>query len=54
MRQQEPANIVDAGQVAANSPLQSYFVDPGFAAVAASWMFGERMAHRLADGQGRP
>ena len=29
--------------VAANSPLQSYFVDPEFAAVAASQMFGERM-----------
>ena len=29
--------------VAANSPLQSYFVDPDFAAVAASQMFGERM-----------
>ena len=27
--------------VAANSPLQSYFVDPDFAAVAASQMFGE-------------
>ena len=29
--------------VAANSPLQSYFVDPEFAAVAASQMFEERM-----------
>ena len=29
--------------VAANSPLQSYFIDPDFAAVAASQMFGERM-----------
>ena len=29
--------------MAANSPLQSYFVDPDFAAVAASQMFGERM-----------
>ena len=34
--------------VAANSPLQSYFIDPGFAAVAASQMFGERMADQLA------
>ena len=30
--------------VAANSPLQSYFVDPDFAAVAKSRMFGERTA----------
>ena len=34
--------------VAANSPLQSYFVDPDFAAVAASQMFGESMPDRLA------
>ena len=40
--------------VAANSPLQSYFVDPDFAAVAASQMFGERAADRLGDGAGRP
>ena len=29
--------------VAANSPLQSYFIDADFAAVATSQMFGERM-----------
>ena len=34
--------------VAANSPLQSYFIDPDFAAVAASQMFGERTADQLA------
>ena len=34
--------------VVANSPLQSYFVDPDFAAVAASDMFGERTADQLA------
>ena len=34
--------------VAANTPLQTYFVDPDFAAVAASNMFGERTADRLA------
>ena len=34
--------------VAANSPLQSYFVDPEFAAVAASQMFVERMPDQLA------
>ena len=39
--------------VAANSPLQSYCVDPDFAAVATSDMFGERTADRLADGAGR-
>ena len=40
--------------VAANSPLQSYFVDPEFAAAAKSQMFDERMSHQLADGGGRP
>ena len=40
--------------VAANSPLQSYFVDPDFAAVATYQMFGERMTDRLVDGAGRP
>ena len=34
--------------VVANSPLQSYFVDPDFAAVAAPQMFGERTADQLA------
>ena len=34
--------------VAANSTLQSYFVDPDFAAVAASDMFGESTADQLA------
>ena len=34
--------------VAANSPLQSYFVDLEFAAVAASQMFDERTADQLA------
>ena len=40
--------------VAANSPLQSYFVAADFAAVATSWMFGERMPDQLADGAERP
>ena len=40
--------------VAANSPLQSYFVDPDFAAVADSEMFGGGMPDRLADGAGCP
>ena len=34
--------------VAANSPLQSYFINADFAAVAASQMFGERMPDQLA------
>ena len=34
--------------VAANSPLQSYFINADFAAVAASQMFGERTADQLA------
>ena len=34
--------------VAANSPLQSYFMDAEFAAVSASQMFGERMPDQLA------
>ena len=33
--------------VAANSPLQSYFIDPDFAAVASD-LFGERMPDQLA------
>ena len=40
--------------VVGNSPLQSYFVDPDFAAVAASWMFGERIPDQPADGAERP
>ena len=40
--------------VAANSPLQSYFVDPDFAAVATSRMFGERTGDQPAEGAGRP
>ena len=40
--------------VAANNLLQSYFVDPDFAAVANSRMFDERMRQPPADGAGRP
>ena len=39
--------------MAANSPLQSYFVDPEFAAVASD-LFGERMPNQLSSGVGRP
>ena len=40
--------------VAANSPLQSYFVDADFAAAANSRMFDERMGQPRADGVGSP
>ena len=39
--------------VAANSPLQSYFMDADFAA-AASGLFGERTADQLSSGLRRP
>ena len=39
--------------VAANSPLQSYFADPEFAAVASD-LFGERMPDQLSSGLRRP
>ncbi len=40
--------------VVGNSPLQSYFVDPDFAAVAAAWMFGERVPDQPAEGSEHP
>ena len=43
-----------ARPVAANSPLQSYFVDPDFAAVANSQMFGDGMPDQLVDDAGCP
>ncbi len=39
--------------MAANSPLQSYFVDPEFAAVASD-LFGERMPDQRSSGLRRP
>ena len=39
--------------MAANSPLQSYFIDPDFAAVASD-LFGERMPDQLSSGLRRP
>ena len=39
--------------MAANSPLQSYFVDPEFAAVASD-LFGERMLDQMSGGLRRP
>ena len=40
--------------VAANSPLQSYFVDADFAAVANSRMFSDGVPAPLVDGAGHP
>ena len=40
--------------VAANSPLQSYFVDADFAAAANELMFSDGVADRLVDGADRP
>ena len=40
--------------MAANSPLQSYFINADFAAVVASDMFGERMPDQLSSGLRRP
>ena len=40
--------------VAANSPLQSYLVDPGFAAAANARMFDEGRQQRPVDDAGRP
>ena len=40
--------------VAANSPLQSYFVDADFAAVANSQMFSDGVPNLLANGVGCP
>ena len=38
--------------MAVNSPLQSYFVDADFAAVANSRMFGDGVPDRRIDGAG--
>ena len=43
-----------ARPVAANSPLQSYFVDPDFAVVANSQVFGDGMPDQLVDDAGCP
>ena len=53
-RFQRERGMILSRPVAANSPLQSYFVDPDFAAVADSEMFGGGMPDGLADGAGCP
>ena len=53
-RFQRERGITLSRPVAANSPLQSYFVDADFAAVAASWMFAERVPDQQTDGVGSP
>ena len=54
VRFQRERGMTLARPVAANSPLQSYFVDPDFAAVAAYQMFGDGMPDHPADGAERP
>ena len=53
-RFQRERGIMLPRPVAANSPLQSYFVDPDFAAVATSHMFGAGMPDQAVDGAGLP
>ncbi len=52
-RFQRERRMTLARPVAANSPLQSYFVDLDFAAVATAQMFGDGMPDRLVNGGGR-
>ena len=53
-RLQRERGMMLSRPLAANSPLQSYFVDPDFAAVADSEMFGDGMPDGLAAGAERP
>ena len=53
-RFQRERRMTLARPVAANSPLQSYFVDLDFAAVATAQMFGDGMPDQLVNGGGRP
>ena len=48
-RFQREHGVILSRPVAVNSPLQSYFVDPEFAAAANSQMFDERVGQQLAD-----
>lgn len=54
VRFQRERGVTLSRPVEANSPLQSYFVDPDFAAEAAAQMFGDGMPHGLVNGGGRP
>ena len=53
-RLQQERGMTLSRPVAANSPLQSYFVDADFAAAADSEMFGDGVADRMVDGADRP
>ncbi len=53
-RLQRERGMILSRPLAANSPLQSYFIDPEFAAAADTQMFGGGMPERLADGAGCP
>lgn len=48
-RYQEERGMILPRPVVSNNPLQNYFVDPDFAAVAAPQMFGVRMPHQPAN-----
>ena len=52
-RFQRERGVMLSRPVAANSPLQSYFVDPDFAAVANAQMFDDRTADLHTDGAER-
>ena len=52
-RFQQELGVTLSRPVAANSPLQSYFVAADFAAVADAQMFGDGIPDRLADDGGR-
>ena len=52
-RFQRERGLVLSRPVAANSPLQSYFINADFAAVASD-MFGERMPDQRSSGLMRP
>ena len=52
-RFQRERGMVLSRPVAANSALQSYFINADFAAVASD-MFGERMPDQLSSGLRRP
>ena len=51
-RLQREWGMILSRPMAVNSPLQSYFIDSEFAAVATARMFGGGMPDRLADGAG--
>ena len=51
---QRERGMILSRPLAADSPLQNFFVDPEFTAVANSRMFDERTVQLRADGAGHP